>query len=104
MCKISDKSENYCQYKNHRFISTFLPRYNFGHYIPPRECRLFFLPTFRMWLVTVQMYLWGMGVNLARQAGHLINAEIRLEQYLQGVCKKMNILMAKKPGKKTKMR
>ncbi|OXA40072.1 hypothetical protein Fcan01_25179 [Folsomia candida] len=56
-----------------------------------------------MWLVTVQMYLWGMGVNLARQAGHLINAEIRLEQYLQGVCKKMNILMAKKPGKKTKM-
>lgn len=59
------------------------------------------LPNIFMWLVTLTFYLWGMGINLAKNAGALINTIIQFEEWLQNTFHEMNILPGKNSEKST---
>lgn len=57
------------------------------------------LPNTVMWLVTIMLYLWGMGASLARKAGALLNTTIRFEEWLQGEFHEMEILAKQNGGR-----
>lgn len=58
-------------------------------------CTLILLPSIRMLLATLLVYLWGMGVGLAKKAAVLLNTTIKFEQWLQDTFKTMDILTSK---------
>lgn len=62
-------------------------------------CLITLLPNVFMWLVTITLYLWGMGIDLSNKAGALLNTTLRFEIWMQDSFKAMDILPDTNSGK-----
>lgn len=59
-------------------------------------CVYTMLPNIFMWLVAVTLCLWGMGIQLAKKAGVLLNTMIDFEKWLQDTFPEIDIIERKK--------
>lgn len=58
-------------------------------------CFLVLMSSTRMMLITILVYLWGMGMSLQEKAGAMVNTGMRFEKYIQKKFSREKIPMTK---------